>query len=94
VCSIQTGQILGGTTHVYYGTVSGITNTVGTTLKLTSGTCASWENARHIDYAFTDKNAITGNNYYRGIWLAKNLQSSRSALPDTAKLNTLCGLSR
>jgi hypothetical protein len=24
-----------------------------------------WEDASHIDYAFTDKNAITGNNYYR-----------------------------
>jgi hypothetical protein len=31
----------------------------------TIGIVFPWENASHIDYVFTDKNATTGNNYYR-----------------------------
>ena len=38
---ILTGQILSGTAYVYYGTGSGVTNTVGATLKPTSGSLFS-----------------------------------------------------
>ncbi|OQP65985.1 hypothetical protein A3860_15465 [Niastella vici] len=34
---LLSGQILSGTAHIYYGTGSGIINTIGTTLKPTSG---------------------------------------------------------
>jgi len=38
---LLSGQILSGTAHIYYGTGSGISNTIGTTLKPTSGSLFS-----------------------------------------------------
>ena len=38
---LLTGQVLGGTAHIYYGTGSGVNSTIGTTLKSSSGSLLS-----------------------------------------------------